>query len=786
MKVHNKNLKANALSVAVQSALVAMFAMPVLGFAAEPTDADVAFIRKPTNFIEVGAMHVSRDSAKFGEYNGLNDSGTEFVGNFSVRGGDAYQGGDGTMRWGVTGNDIGTTSRELGATIENQGKWNLNIGYDELRHNITDTYQTPLRGGMGDNVFTLPSNFAPINGATPSARSLTPTQLGAFHSEDVSSTRKNTSFGAGFQFSPQVSLKFDYNHLDQSGAKLIAGSSLGGQAIAGTTWRAEGVSILMNPTDYKTDTYNLALDWKGDSAFLNASYFASIFKDGNNSLSWQNPMTTAAVDGTYVAGTFQTNTMSTAPDNQLHQLNLSGGYTFSPTTKLVGGISYGRNTQDQSFLTGLPEIVSTPGADLNGEVITKHYNLKLTNQTTRDLVLSAAYKYNERDNRTSSKIYQYWAINSIAASATNKLDYTANAPYSNDRTDFELAGDYRIDKKQTIRLAYNYEKINRSCDSYVRSNAFSDNCLVDTSNTEDKFGAKYKLKASDGVTLNAGYTYGNRKGSYDHNAITPLAGLETATPTDVNAQNVVGFIAAPYAERKQDLFKAGVNWQATEQLDLSATGRYAKDRYNSDLGLQSGKTTGINLDATFSYSEDASVSAYVGWQNNKRDLKNSANGATAAASYALLAAGAAPTQIWSTELDEDGTFFGISTKHRLLGGKLELIGDLSYTLDKSSYSTSQNYNLTGATGCTTAASLTCVGLPDIKSDLLTLKITGIYDLDKSSKVSVGYLYQKLKADDYFYNAYQYGYTPNRVIPTNQEEPDHSVSLFAVSYIYNFK
>ena len=111
MKIRNKNLRVNALSVAVQSALVAMFSLPVMAYAADVTEDQVAEIRKPTNYIEVGAAHVSDDAAKFGEYNGLSESGTEFIGNFSVRGGDAYQGGDGTMRWGVTGSDLGRYPR---------------------------------------------------------------------------------------------------------------------------------------------------------------------------------------------------------------------------------------------------------------------------------------------------------------------------------------------------------------------------------------------------------------------------------------------------------------------------------------------------------------------------------------------------------------------------------------------------------------------------------------------------------------------------------------------------
>lgn len=779
MKICKEEMRVSVLSLAVQSALAAMFFTPMMAYAADVISEDeIAAIRRPTNFVEIGAENVSRSSAKFGEYNGLNNSGAEFIGNFSVRGGDAYEGGDGILRWGINGNDLGTTSRELGATVGNQGKWDLNFGYDELRHNITDTYQTPQQGSMGGNTFTLPADFGAFNAAAaPSARTLNATQLGAFHTEEVGTTRKNTSIGAGFNFSPQLSLKFDYNHLDQSGAKLIGAAALGGVAVSTTTWRPEAVAILMNPTNYKTDTFNLALNWVGDKGHLTGAYYASIFKDGYESLSYQNPMLNAAA--VVAPGLYQTTTMSTAPDNQLHQLNLSGGYAFSPTTKLAGGISYGRNTQNDSFLSGMPEIpvaFTLPLSSLDGRVITKHADLKLTNQTTKDLALSATLKHNERDNQTQSNLYQYYAINNRTTA-----DAAANAPYSNKKTELELAGDYRVVKGQTIRLAYGYEKSSRWCNNY----ALAANCLVSPSNTEDKLGIKYKLKASDDVSLNAGYTYAKRKATYDHNAITPLAGLDTLTPNDVNSQNYPGFLPYIYAPRKQDLLKAGVNWQASEKLEFGLEGRYANDKYSdSTLGVQGSRTTGINLDATYTYSEDASVSAYVSWQNSKKDMRIGASGGTPAAdntatSYALLVA---PTNIWTNQLDEDSNAIGINTKRRLMGGKLELTGDLSYSLDKSRYSTQVPYLAT----CSLPTVLSCGDLPDIKSQLTTLKITGIYALDKSSKVSVGYMYQQLKSDDYFYNWYQYGYTGLRGMPTNQQAPNYSVNLVAVSYIYNFK
>ena len=297
MKTRNEKMKVSVLALAVQAALIAMFALPAVASAA---DDEVTALTRPTNSVEIGVANVSQKSAKFGEYNGLDDSGANLVGNFDIRGGNAYDGSDGTTRWGISGNDLGTTSRSLGGSVSNQGQWNLNIGYDELRHNITDTYQTPQQGSMGGNAFTMPANFGSINASVnpaiqPSARVLTATQLGAFHTEEVGTTRKNTSFGAGYIFNRQWSVQFDYNRLDQSGAKLIGTGSQGGiNLTGGSSGRAEANNVIMNPTNYQTDTFNLALNWAGEKGHLTAGYYGSVFRDGYESLTWQNALASGA------------------------------------------------------------------------------------------------------------------------------------------------------------------------------------------------------------------------------------------------------------------------------------------------------------------------------------------------------------------------------------------------------------------------------------------------------------------------------------------------------------
>ncbi len=771
MKTAKENFAIRALSLAVHGALAAMFAIPAVAIAQSAADDEVAALTRPTNVIEIGVANVSQKSAKFGEYTGLNKSGGELIGNFSVRGGDAYGASTGSNRWSINGSDLGTTSRSLGGSVSNQGQWNLDLGYDELRHNISDTYQTPQQGSMGGNNFTFPATFGTINGgANPSARTLTAAQQSAFHTEDVGTTRKNTSFGAGFNFSPQLSLRFDYNHLDQSGAKLIGTGAQGGIALTGgSTGRAEANNIIMNPTNYKTDSVNLALNWIGDNGHLTGGYYGSMFRDGYDSVSFQNSMASAA-SGCVGVACFTNQALSTAPSNNFHQLNLTGGYAISPRTKLVGGLSYGRNTQNDSYTAtsimqtsgvayDMMQAGGLPQSSLNGRVITRHADLKLTHQTTKDLVLSAGYKYNERDNRTPSNTYLYKNL--------GNGNYTGvNNPYSNKKTQIDLAADYRIAKGQSLRVGYERETIKRWCNSVA--DGFQ--CVASPSSDENKLALGYKRQMGNDVKLNVGYAYASRHGDFDPTYVANTGNRGAAT---VNGGDKLGYVGFPYASRKQDIYKAGVNWQATEMLDVGLNGRYSKDKYDATLGVQDGQTTNINLDATYAYNDNGSVSAYASWHDSERELRNGLNGS----------ATVAPTSIWTNQLKQDGYSIGLNTKHTgLMGGKLEFLGDLSYSFDKSRYSTQLPYLAT----CSASGTLTCGDTPDIKSTLIALKLTGTYQLDKKSKIAVSYLYQNLKSEDYYYNSLQYGYTPNRVMPTNELAPNYSVNMVAASYIYSFK
>ncbi|MEI7611431.1 MAG: MtrB/PioB family decaheme-associated outer membrane protein [Betaproteobacteria bacterium] len=776
MKADTRNLALNMLTLAVKGAIAAMMAFPALALA-EGDDDDIAALTKPTNSIEIGTRNTSQSSAKFGEYNGLDKKGGSLIGNFNVRGGDAYENEGGTVRWNASGANLGTTSRSLNTGVSDQGRWNLGINYDELRHNITDSYQTPFQGSMGGNNFNLPSSFGVVNTTSPGTRALTTNQQASFQNEGVHSDRKNSTFSAGYNFDTRWSTSFEFNRLEQSGAKLIAASS-DGATLGGNSYTKEGIAILMNPTNYKTDTYNLALNWLGDKNHFTASYYGSMFRDGYTNLSWADPLQSTSASGTSPgASGFFINSMSTPPSNSFHQLNLTGGAALTSTTKLAGGFSYGRNTQNESYSgTYTPgTMTSLPTGSLNGLVVSTHANLKLTNQTTKDLVLFASMKFNERNNQTTSNTFSFVDLGGVTRNSVN-------TPMSNKKTQIEFAGDYRIDKKQTVHFGYEYEEVKRWCNNSLANNAQGSaapvgyyttaSCAQVPESNENKLALTYRVKASDDITLNAGYTYGRRRADINSSFYNPMQAVNQGFEN-------FGYVAFFDASRKESLYKLGASWQASERLNLGLNGRFRQDKYDSTLGVQDGSSTSINLDASYTLSENSMVSAYYSWQAKQRNLLSEAGRSTTVILPTTTTSG-----LWTNQMSNTDHTVGLNGKQKgLMGGKLDLSEDLTYSYGKAGYSTQTQYPVTT---CTDASNASCGATPDITSKMIQFRFTGSYKIDKVSKVVMGYMYQNLRSNDYFYNAYQYGYTPATMLPTNQTAPNYSVNTVFAMYNYTFQ
>jgi MtrB/PioB family decaheme-associated outer membrane protein len=482
--------------------------------------------------------------------------------------------------------------------------------------------------------------------------------------------------------------------------------------------------------------------------------------------------------------------MSTPPGNDLHQINVSGGYTLLAKTRLAGNLSYARNTQNQGYAVDAFMLVpaSTAAgnalASPNALVVNTHADLKLTDQTIRNLALTAGLRYDLRDNRTASNIYNFFAID-----GAHPANYP-NTPLSIRKTQLELAGDYRIRKDQNLRLAYIHDDTSRWCGQYAVNAGYpaGTNCVVARSAREDKVEATYRIKAYESLNLRVGYAYSKRTTAFDTDARAAFLSVNGGAAGQ-NAGDFPGFHPFLDANRKQHAFKASASWEVNEMLSVGLGGRFTGDTYDTQYGIQNGNTWSLNLDSALRYSENGTLTAYATQQHMERTMTDLQRSPTAA----LLPAGPAAVAVpgganWTDKLKNDDLTLGVGVRHAgLMAGKLELAGDASYSWSRSQYDNQLNYATTTTLGasCSAPNILSCGSTPDIKINIIQFKFSAIYQVDKQSKVALRYLSQHFAGEDYYYNGYQLGFTPTALMPTNQQIGNHHVNVISASYIHSF-
>lgn len=685
MKKNKRCFAVRASVVAVQGAL-AVFAFVPAVQSAEGDDA-ARQLTQPTNQVDIGAGYVSQDSFKFGQYNGLFNKGFYGLLNIDVRSPDA-PGSDSALRWRVVGSDLGLDTRKLAVEVGEQGRFRVTAGFDELRSNRSDTYRTPYIGA-GSNNLTLPSTWLvpvvpQVNATSGNFRGLDPTtglapslvggvatpptaaqqaivnkiiaaDVPAFHNVDIETTRKKYDGAFSYQIDSQWEFKVSARREDRTGTKLMNMLSL-----------ASGTAAVTLPDliDQSTDQYNVSLNYTGEKAFLQAAYYGSIFRNHVDSMSWQNPFLPTTVVN-----------MSSAPSNEFHQFNLTGGYHFSPTTKLVMFASYARNTQNQAFVSDPGNSpLGFPVSSLNGLVETKAFNAKLTAKPATGLNLTAAYKYDDRDNRTPVHTYEFYdagepksgaspfnsALGLAAGTLGSNINIYANRPYSKRLNQFNLDADYAVAKGQALKFGYDYQKIDRSCPgSWI-------NCADAPETRESTARAEWRMNAIEDVSGKLLYAYSQRKVDYDENAWLALVPMANVVPTGGATQSVLDFLnqsglggfgaVAPWvplqpgnlgiffpnnssliqsfygsrndiheiigmrrfnmADRNRNKGRASVNWQASDKLSVQGGLDYNKDDYtHSVFGLKSAQSWALNLDGTFAVSDALSANVFYTYED---------------------------------------------------------------------------------------------------------------------------------------------------------------------------
>jgi MtrB/PioB family decaheme-associated outer membrane protein len=700
MKKYGRRSAAGTLAILASLAVLQNAAAADKPAAAEtpagaPEDPAVAALTQPTSTIEIGGGNVSGSSYKFGEYNGLEQKGGFAVGNMDMHGGGRYD-SDSATRWDFDAHNLGLQASDAAFDVRNQGLFKLDFGLSDWRHNLSDTYQSPYQG-LGSTDLTLvpdwvkPSvpqvnknlnyrSLSPVAGhgsavkpdgtvAPPNASqlatldSIVAIDRGAFHPFNLHTERKQGEAGFQVNLSKSLLASGSFRHETKDGFQQIG---------AVTSQVQENGVILPEVIDTTTDQFNLGLQYTHNKFFLQAGYYGSIFKNNVTSMSWQDPN-----DPTL------TPRMSSAPNNQFHQLNLVGGFDIGGT-RLVADLSYARSKQNASFLTDDSLPLGLPETSAQASVVTKLASVKLTKRLTRKLGVSARFKYDDHDNETPVATFVSYDANlkpGATASAFNSalglapgtlssnVNIFSNRPQSKKDTEFALDGDYSFGRGQKVSGGYDWQKTERHCDGTWY------NCSNAPEAIDRTFHAEWHGPLMDNLEARASYGFAERRVRYDSNAwlaLVPMANVIPGSPINGATTSVYGYLqqtgltgfgplagfpAVPntgnagifspnnnivpqslygsrdnvselpgmrrfnLADRNRNRVRFSLDWQTTERLSLATNAEFDDNDYlHSVYGLTKSTDWSLGIDGTYAVSDRVTANAFFAHEDQRSKL----------------------------------------------------------------------------------------------------------------------------------------------------------------------
>ncbi len=651
----------------------------------------------------VGLGYTPDDGRRFGQYNGVNEDGTYGLLDFNLVKRD-----DATGTWlGVFGRNVGLDNRQLRFDHSRQGNWGYYLEYDRIPRFEPLTPITAV-GGIGTSNLTIPT-------ATPGS----PIELKTVRDR----------VGLGFE-------KFLYGNWDfqarfrneeKEGARIFARGNTGGGVVGGPVFG--NFDFAPEPINSTTRQLDAKINYTGSQLQLSGGYYGTMFNNEFNRLD-------------LTGGSSTITPIGLPPDNQSHQLYLTGGYGFTPTTRGNFKVAYAKATQEDSFIAVTP-VQAGIGTNLGGRVDTTLMQAGVTSRPIPKLTLFADLRYEDRDDKTPVRTYQ--------TAVVGNTHNGQNEPRSIKTTTGKAEASYALPNAFRVTGGIGYEEKERNT-SPVRVVSFRD------TTEEISYRAELRRMMSETVTGALSYVRSDRDGS-------PFQ--QTTLNGGATGSNLIAPIHL--ADRKRDKVRLSVNWQVSEPLTLNFSVDEARDDYEtrdgSPVGPMEGSARTYSLDAAYAFTESWQANAWYTYNDTKAE-QVTCMGVTAGACTALT-----PNPIWRADLRNTSDSFGLGFRGKP-AGRLEVGAEASYSDITDEY---RQQALVGSFAANVVLP------PDISTKLTRINLFGKYALQKNSGVRLDYIYDRFKTDDWTWATWQYA-DGTRIT----QDPTQTVNFFGVTYYYRWQ
>ena len=670
---------------------------------------------RPVSEVSVGIGYANNDGRQFGQYNGINESGA-----YGLLDLDFVRRDDPTGTWmRFFGRNLGLESRQLRFDHNRQGNWGYFLEFNQIPRYEPYSVTTAV-GGITSPNLTVPS---------------TPTTGMSFF--DLKTRRD--ALGLGFEkiFATNWDVKVTFRNENKDGARVFGRGTFG--SVAGFPGNFEFTPEPINST---TRQLEALLGYTGEKLQVSGGYYGTMYNNQYNQLN-----IAGGVPALGSPATTAFTPVALPPDNSSHQLHLSGGYSFTPTTRGTFKVAYAEARQDDAFPTGLAvPLAPGIGSNLHAQVNTTLAQAGIVSRPLPKLTLRADLRYEDRDDKTP--VLQYFPPPVPTSTSTSN---GTNEPRSIQTSKGLAEASYALPHGFRLTGGIDVEEKKRNT-SPVR--------VVSYRETTDETAWRVEVRRSMSETFTGAisYVYSDREGS-------PFT-----TTTVVNGTPGTNLIAPLHlADRERDKVRLSANWTPVDPLTIQFFMDYADDRYSgrdgSGLGPRKGEARNYALDAAYVFSDKWQVNAWYN-RNETRADQASCAGTTGGACIANVTA-----PVYTANLSNVSDSFGIGMRGKP-NGRFEIGADLSYTDIADTYA-QQAVN--------PGSSTVPMALPEITTRLTRLNLFAKYALAKNSGLRLNYIYDRYSTNDWTWTDWVF------VDGTRlTRDPNQKVHFIGMSYYHRWQ
>ncbi len=372
---------------------------------------------------------------------------------------------------------------------------------------------------------------------------------------DLALEREKFAFGADYQ-----------RDFYQGAIRYSQEAKIGHQASSIVTPRPVNFGL---PVDSTTKQWDANIGLNGANWLTDLSYSGSFYSNdiGNLSLPY--------LYDVYAA----------APDNQAHQVTLSGQYLVNRTV-MSGRLSTGRMIQDEDLI----QMAGNPLQNWDGQIDTLDGRFTVSSMLSNRLRLGGSIDYSDRDNKSTTAEFMQYEFNGLTGA------FKQNTPQDITRNTYKVNASYRIAKGYRAQAGYDRKEVDRTHSEREQTH-------------DDRFWMKLNVRALENVNINLNAEHANRGGSQYE--------ADELTSSEQNALMRKYYLA----DRTRNAVELKLTHTPLDWMSIDVATRYAKDDYDeTQIGLTESEDYGYDINLNMHFGEHITAYGFAAqqWINSEQ------------------------------------------------------------------------------------------------------------------------------------------------------------------------